>query len=162
MSGKDSVILLSIKYIEGFTIRYSFLVSPSQEIICAFNEIISTGGAFEDEFWVTTSVFINEDQPVRIKCKDTVLKVSERSMRENDCKMVSAKLLDTNCQLNFFSPQNTVSAVVFSNMGEITSESLIKGIKPDEVKASPPFYLHISDRKMSVEELQVLNRIKWS
>ena len=77
----------SIKYIDGFTIRYSFLVSPSQDIICAFNEIVSTGGRFFNEFWAYTSVFINEDQPVRIKCKDTVLKVSERNMRQSDCKI---------------------------------------------------------------------------
>jgi hypothetical protein len=88
--------------------------------------------------------------------------VSERYACEDEQKLISAELSGTNCFLNFYSPQNTVDASVFSRMSEISYQYIINGIEPGKVKASHPFYLLISERKMTFEELQVLNNIKWS
>ncbi|MCF7919604.1 MAG: GNAT family N-acetyltransferase [Candidatus Cloacimonetes bacterium] len=152
----------SIPHLEEISVKYSFLVSPSQDVIAAFYEVMGTGGAYLNRFRASANIFINEDQQVKINCKDATLKVSERYACEDEKKLISAELPGTNCFLNFYSPQNTVDASVFSRMSEISYQYIINGIESGKVKASHPFYLLISDRIMTPEELQVLNKIKWS
>ena len=148
--------------LEGVTVQYNYLVSPSQDVLTIFCEVIDTGGAFLTTFNFYSCIHINEEQPVYFTCDDKALKMSERSMRKGNLSFVSAKLDNCNYQLNFLPPKNHISVSVGSQMGTVEYGSLIIGVESGKMRASYPFYLIISEKKMTAEELQILKKIKWS
>ncbi|MCF7911239.1 MAG: GNAT family N-acetyltransferase [Candidatus Cloacimonetes bacterium] len=151
-----------VPHLEGLTVRYNYLASPSQDVIALFSEILDTAGAYFTHFCSSTDIHITEEQPVHITCDDTILKISERSMRKGKLQLADAEFEGCNFHLNFFPVKDHLSVSVGSRMGTVDYNSMINNIPAGEIKVSQPLYIVLSDDKMTAEELQVLKNIKWS
>jgi ribosomal protein S18 acetylase RimI-like enzyme len=149
--------------LEGCTVQYNYLVSPSQDVLAIFCEVIDTGGAYISVFHANANININEEQPVHFNCDNTVLKVSERSMRRGNLNFATAKLDNCNYNLNFVPTQKDhLSVSVGSQMGSVSYSYIITGVESGRTRASNPLFMVVSEQEVSADELQVLKKIKWS
>ncbi|MDP8322585.1 MAG: GNAT family N-acetyltransferase [Candidatus Stygibacter australis] len=151
-----------VPVMDGVTMQYNYLVSPSQNVLAIFCEMIDTGGAYFTGFYASAGININEEQPVNFNCDNTILKVSERSMRKGNLSFASAKLDNCNYLMNFYTSKNHLCVTVGSQMGAVSDNFSIFGVEPGKIKASQPLYLVISEKKVSADELKILKNIKWS
>ncbi len=151
-----------IPHLEGLTVRYNYLASPSQDVIALFSEVLDTGGAYFNHFRSLAYISINEDQPVKITCDEVTLKMSDRSEGIGRLIFASAELDDCIYHLNFFPVKDHLNVSVGSQMGTVNYHFLINNISAGEVTASQPLYIVLSEDKMTAEDLQILKNIKWS
>lgn len=151
-----------VPVMDGVTVQYNYLVSPSQDVLAIFCEIIYTGGAYISGFHSSAGININEEQQVNFNCDKTILKVSDRSMRKGNLSFASAILENCNYLVNFYSSENHICVTVGTQMGAVSNNFSIIGVEPGKIRASLPLYLVISEKEVSAEELQILKNIKWS
>ena len=151
-----------IPNLEGLTVRYNYLASPSQDVIALFVEVLDTGGAYFNRFQSLAYIHINEDQSVKITCDEVTLKMSDRSEGIGRLNFASAELDNCSAQLNFFPAKDYLNVSVGCQMGTVHYHFLINNVQSGKAQSSLPLYLVLSDDKITAEELQILKNIKWS
>jgi ribosomal protein S18 acetylase RimI-like enzyme len=157
----------SVKYDENIpelhniTICYNYLISPSQDVIAIFNEVIASDGAFVNYVRAYSSIFLNEETPLKIHCDKKILKLSEGNASSDNLNFAAIEFGNSNNYLYLYAKGKFLSASIYCKMAMMSFDHYITGIEPDAIKASQPLFLVIADQLLSEENLKALDNFKW-